>query len=72
MSEDGSAVQQLTSGPALDTDPTWSPDWKVILFDSDRGNDDGSTDLWVMRPDGTDLSRLWGRTGEEREPTWHR
>jgi Tol biopolymer transport system component len=72
MSEDGSAVHQLTSGPALDTDPTWSPDWKVILFASDRGNDDGSTDLWVMRPDGTDLSRLWGRTGEEQEPAWHR
>jgi Tol biopolymer transport system component len=42
----------------------------VILFASDRGNADGSTDLWVMRPDGTGVSRLWGRPGEEQEPTW--
>lgn len=72
MEDDGSGLRQLTSGPALDTDPTWSPDWKVILFASDRGNADGSTDLWVMRPDGTAVSRLWGRTGEEQEPAWHR
>jgi TolB protein len=73
MREDGSAVRQLTMGPDLDTDPTWSPDWSVILFASDRGNEDGSTDLWVMRPDGTGVSRLWGRTGEEQEPAaWHR
>jgi Tol biopolymer transport system component len=72
MRDDGSAVRQLTSGPPLDTDPTWSPDWKVILFASDRGNADGSTDLWVMRPDGTAVRRLWGRPGEEQEPAWHR
>ena len=70
--DNGSGLRQLTGGPALDTDPTWSPDRQVILFASDRGNADGSTDLWVMRPDGTAVSRLWGRTGEEQEPAWHR
>ena len=61
-----------TCQPDLDTDPTWSPYGKVILFASDRRNDDGSTDLWVMRPDGTGASRLWGERGEEQEPAWHR
>ena len=70
MHDDGSGVRQLTSGPALDTDPTWSPDYAVILFASDRGNEDGSTDLWVMRPDGTSVSLLWRRPGEEQEPVW--
>ena len=69
VQKDGS-VRQLTSGPALDTDPTWSPDGTVILFASDRGNMDGSTDLWVVRRDGTMVTRLWGRTGEEQEPAW--
>jgi Tol biopolymer transport system component len=71
-SQDAAAVRELTSGPALDTDPTWSPDWTVILFASDRGNEDGSTDLWVIRADGSGVSRLWGRPGEEQEPTWLR
>jgi len=71
MSEDGASVRQLTSGAALDTDPTWSREGTVVLFASDRGNEDGSTDLWVMRPDGTGVSRLWGRPGEEQEPVWH-
>jgi TolB protein len=70
MREDGSDVRQLTSGPALDTDPSWSPQWNVVLFASDRGNADGSTDLWVMRPDESMLSHLWGRAGEEQEPAW--
>jgi TolB protein len=70
MHDGGSDVRQLTSGPALDADPTWSPDYSVILFASDRGSEDGSTDLWVMRPDGTAVSLLWGRPGEEQEPAW--
>jgi TolB protein len=32
MDADGSDVQQLTTGPARDTLPPWSPDGETILY----------------------------------------
>ena len=57
---DGSGVRQLTNDPAFDRWPTWSPDSSRIAFYSNRG---GIQQIWTIRPDGTDLTRLTDHPG---------
>jgi len=53
---DGSGVsRQLTGDPAIDRVPRWSPDGAWIATFSDR---DGSVQIWVVRPDGSDLKKI--------------
>ena len=42
------SLSQLTTDPAVDYFPSWSPDGKSMAFSSDRG---GSLDTWVMELD---------------------
>ncbi len=46
---------QLTNNAARDGFPRWSPDCSQMLFTSDR---DGNLELYVMRADGTNPTRL--------------
>lgn len=55
MEADGSALQRLTTHPAVDTDGAWSPDGRRIAFRSRR---DGSSDLFLMGSDGRDPVNL--------------
>ena len=48
-------VSNLTSHPAFDSRPTWSPDGERIAFISDR---DGGLNLYVMAADGTGVTAL--------------
>jgi Tol biopolymer transport system component len=47
----GGEARRLTSGPAYDWAPRFSPDGRSIAFLSDRG---GNQDIWLMSPDGSD------------------
>jgi Tol biopolymer transport system component/imidazolonepropionase-like amidohydrolase len=47
----GGEARRITSGPAWDTQPRFSPDGNWIAFVSDRN---GTDNLWVIRPDGTE------------------
>jgi TolB protein len=49
----GSGVTRLTSEGHMDTQPTYSPDGRKILYMSDRLSP-GSFDTWVMNADGSD------------------
>ena len=46
---EGGTATMLTSGPAWDVRPVWSPDGRRIAFISDRN---GSDQVFVMAPDG--------------------
>ncbi|MBI3786752.1 MAG: PD40 domain-containing protein [Ignavibacteriales bacterium] len=51
----GGEAKALTSGPAFDVQPRFSPDGKKISFTSDR---DGIDNLWIMNADGTKLQQV--------------
>lgn len=54
----GGAATRLTSNPAYDATPVWSPDGQKIAFSSDR---EGGRDIFVMDARGGAATRL----------TWH-
>jgi Tol biopolymer transport system component len=54
---DGSGVKDLSkAGEGWQVD--WSPDGRSILFASHRDHPDNYTDVYVMRPDGSGVTRL--------------
>ncbi len=50
-----SAAERLTSGPAFDMQPRFSPDGSRIAFSSDR---DGLWNIWVMDADGKSAKQV--------------
>jgi tricorn protease len=55
---DGSQVRRITSTPAVESDPHFSPDGNWLAFTSDRS---GSSSVYVVSKEGGDPKRL----------TWH-
>lgn len=51
----GGQATRLSSGPAWDVEPRFSPDGRRVAFVSDRG---GSEQIWVMNADGTGARQL--------------
>ena len=62
------AVSNLTNSGADDSAPGWSPDGSKIVFVSTR--DSSSGELYTMKPDGNDQSRLASATSGASSPTW--
>lgn len=52
---EGGPAQRLTSGPAFDGQPRYSPDGAWIAYTSDAG---GSENLWIMKADGSEPRAL--------------
>ena len=71
VSLDGSKPVNLTSNPASDTVPAWSPDGRKIAFISDRSGVDA---LYVMGHDGRNIREVYApESGEAwilRHPAW--
>jgi TolB protein len=55
INADGSGLSRLTNSPAIDTEPSFSPDGKWILFTSDRG---GSAQIYRMPASGGNAERV--------------
>ena len=51
----GGAARRLTSTPAVESDPHFSPDGKQIAFTSDRS---GTPEVYVVSVDGGEPQRL--------------
>ena len=68
-SADGSGQVNLTSHPAFDGWPSWSPDGTQIAFASNRR---ANYQIYVMKPDGTDVRLVANTEGRATAPVWSR
>jgi WD40-like Beta Propeller Repeat len=60
-------IKRLTTNPAADFDPTWSPDGLQIAFRSQR---DGNDEIYVMNADGTCQINLTNDPLADWSPAW--
>ena len=60
-------IRRLTTNPAADFDPTWSPDGTHIAFRSQR---DGNDEIYVMNVDGTCQRNLTNDPRADWSPAW--
>lgn len=63
----GGAPRVLEGSGATDSYPVWSPDGGLLAFVS---NARGGPDLWLMRPDGSELRPLTLEAASDVEPAW--
>ncbi len=63
----GGAPRRLTSAPGADTSPSFSPDGRQIVFESDRS---GTQQLYVMGADGSGQRRISFGGGRYASPSW--
>jgi Tol biopolymer transport system component/DNA-binding winged helix-turn-helix (wHTH) protein len=65
---DGTGFRQLTDDVHRDRVPRWSPDGKLIAWQSTRT---GKYEIWTMNPDGSDVRQLTRESrGHAYTPTW--
>ena len=70
INADGTDLQRLTTDPADDFDPTWSPDGRRIAFRS-RGTGPGASDqIYLINADGSDRVNLTRNAAENWSPAW--
>ena len=67
MAATGGGQARLTTDPADDLDPAWSPNGQKIAFASRRA---GTLDIWVMNADGSGQTQVTSGPGADRYPTW--
>ena len=62
---DGSDERHLTTGPADDLYPNWSPDGQEVVFQRDAGD---SQQIWRVNADGGEPQRISTEVGNFSEP----
>lgn len=67
MRSDGSDPVRLTTDPANDSLPVWSPDGRQIVFVSDR---DGNREIYRMSADGSQQVNLTKHAADDWTPSW--
>ena len=63
----GGTAVQLTTDPADDIGPVWSPDGSQIAFYSFRS---GNRDLWVMPATGGSATQITRNSAQDSDPAW--
>ena len=64
----GGAARRITSGPARDEWPKFSPDGRRIAFFSDRS---GNKDLWIAEADGRNPQQVTFDKADDFFHSWH-
>ncbi|MBS1796880.1 MAG: serine/threonine-protein kinase [Acidobacteria bacterium] len=67
VNADGTGERDLTNNPAFDSDASFSPDGREIVFVSDR---DGNFEICVMNADGSNPRRLTHNGFDDTKPAW--
>jgi Tol biopolymer transport system component len=68
VNADGSRQRTVTMGPN-DQNPSWSPDGRQLVFQSDRSGT-GDWDIYLVRWDGLGLTRLTSGPDIDQDPAW--
>ncbi|MGH7508012.1 MAG: TolB family protein [Gemmatimonadales bacterium] len=63
----GGEIQQLTTDPADDFAPAWSPDGAALAFHSFRS---GTRDIFVMQASGGEAQQVTSGSAQDRFPMW--
>ena len=63
----GGTAARLTSDPAIDAEPEWSPNGDKVLFSSTRN---GNVEIYVMNANGTGVTRLTNNSAIDTSPSW--
>ncbi|MGB4866527.1 MAG: Tol-Pal system beta propeller repeat protein TolB [Hyphomicrobium sp.] len=59
--------RRLTQSSGIDTGPSYAPDGRQIVFESDR---EGTQQLYVMNADGSGVQRISSGDGRYSTPVW--
>ncbi len=71
ISRDGRNLRYLTSNPANDEAPTWSPDSNRIAFVSNRGSGrEPLSAIYLMDATGENVTPLTDNDAESQSPVW--
>lgn len=63
---DGEGIN-LTNNPAIDVNPSWSPDGNHIVFDTDR---DGNVEIYIVDKQGRSLVNITNHPAFDGFPNW--
>jgi len=67
ITPDGQKRVQLTTGPAVDDSPSWSPDGRHLVFSSTAK---GQSQIYMINADGKDLERITFTGRHNSAPSW--
>jgi len=67
MTPGGQAGRCVVDTPGPDAHPAWSPDGRWLAF---VGGDGRQDDVYLVRSDGSDLTRLTSTAGRKQMPVW--
>jgi Tol biopolymer transport system component len=70
MRNDGSDVRQLTSGDFYDSNPSFSPNGKLVVFDRGGVGLNRTTHIFSVGMDGSGLRQLTNEEGSDSDPAF--